>query len=226
MRLLLLNPNTSVQITERLVASARSALFPGDYLHAETAQVGPLAIRSEAQALEAADRIVAMADAFGAAYDAVLVGISLDCGLAAARERLAPKPVIGMTQAACLSAGLYGSRFGLLTIGSAMAPLYQAHIETLGLGAALVGIRAPDLPQAFSASASDLSEEVLQALTAGSCELIAQGAQSVVLAGAVLCGYAEALQARLERPVLDGMRCAVLQARVHVNACGYKAPLA
>ena len=217
MRLLLLNPNTSVQITERLSASARSALWPGDELHAETAQVGPLAIRSEAQALEAADRIVAMAEAFGAAYDAVLVGISLDCGLAAARERLAPKPVIGMTQAACLSAGLYGSRFGLLTIGSAMAPLYQAHVEALGLGATLVGIRAPDLPQAFSAAAGDLSEEVLQALAAGSRELMAQGAQSLVLAGAVLCGYAEALQARLEWPVLDGMRCAVLQARVRLN---------
>jgi allantoin racemase len=146
------------------------------------------------------------------------VGISLDCGLRAARERLAPQAVIGMTQAACLTALLHGPRFGLLTIGSAMAPLYRMHVESIGLGGGLVGIAAPDLTDVFNMPAGELSEAVLTALCEAGQGLLAQGAQSLVLAGAVLCGYAAALQARLACPVLDGMHCAVLQARVRLGS--------
>lgn len=215
MRLLLLNPNTSIHITERLAASARTELQPQDELHTRTAQVGPRAVRSEAQALEAARRIVAMAQAYGPGHDAVLIGISLDCGLAAAQALLAPQPVIGMTQAACQMTAAHGPKFGLLTLGAAMAPLYRAHVQALGLESSLAGIFAPDLPQAFEPG-EPVMAEVVNALCTGAEALMAQGAQSLVLAGAVLCGYAEVLQARLGCPVLDGMRCAVLQARARL----------
>lgn len=217
MRLLLINPNSSEAITERLAASARPLLGPQDRLHTLTASEGPRAVTAAAELPAAAERVLAMARRHGPDHDAVLIAISLDCGLAATRALLAPRPVIGMTEAACLMALLHGPRFGLLTVGPQMAPLYQAHVAALGLASRLAGVAAPDLPQAYGAPPGELDPAVTEALAAAAQDLVAAGADSLVLAGAVLCGYAPALQARVGRPALDGMACAVLLARARLG---------
>lgn len=217
MRLLLINPNTSEAITERLAASARPLLGPADHLTALTASEGPRAVTQAAELPAAAERVRAMARQHGPAHDAVLIAISLDCGLAETRAALSPRPVIGMTEAACLMALLHGPRFGLLTVGPQLAPLYQAHVAALGLASRLAGVAAPALPQAYDAAAGTLDPGVTETLAAAAQELVAAGADSLVLAGAVLCGYAPALQARIGRPVLDGMACAVLLARARLG---------
>lgn len=209
MRLLLINPNTSTHITERLAASARSALPPGAKITALTAADGPQAVRSAHEVPAAVRNVINMAREHGPSHDAVLIGISLDCGLDDVRRLRAPQPVIGMTEAACQMARLHGPRFGLITLGGAMAPLYQAHVDSLGLAQRLVGVVAPDVPQAFAASADSVSPDVLDQLALAARSVLDGGADSLVLAGAVLCGYAPALSLRLGRPVLDGMACAV-----------------
>lgn len=209
MRLLLINPNTSAHITERLAASARRALPPWAMLTAMTAAEGPQAVRSAEEVPAATRNVIHMARDHGPGHDAVLIGISLDCGLDETRRQNAPQPVVGMTEAACLMACLHGPRFGLLTLGATMEPLYQAHVEQLGLAQRLVGVAAPNMPHAFSASADSVSTELLERLAIAAQPLLDDGAESLVLAGAVLCGYAPALSTRLGRPVLDGMVCAV-----------------
>ena len=209
MRLLLINPNTSAHITERLAASARSALPSGATLTALTAAEGPQAVRSAEDVPAATRNVIHMARQHGPSHDAVLIGISLDCGLDEVRRQNAPQPVIGMTEAACLMACLHGPRFGLITLGATMAPLYQAHVERLGLAQRLLAVAAPDVPQAFAATADSVSPELLDQLTLVAQPMLEAGADSVVLAGAVLCGYGPALTQRLGRPVLDGMVCAV-----------------
>lgn len=209
MRLLLINPNTSAHITERLAASARRALPPGATLTALTADQGPQAVRSAEEVPAATRNVIHMAGQHGPGHDAVLIGISLDCGLEETRRQNAPQPVIGMTEAACLMACLHGPRFGLITLGATMAPLYQSHVERLGLAQRLVAVAAPNVPQAFNARADSVSADLLDQLTLAAQPMLAAGADSVVLAGAVLCGYGPALAQRIGRPVLDGMVCAV-----------------
>lgn len=220
MKLLLINPNSSEQITERLAASARPLLGPQDRLLALTADQGPRAVTQAAELPAAAERVLAMARQHGAQHDAVLIAISLDCGLADARAALAPRPVIGMTEAACLMALTQGPRFGLLTVGPQMAPLYQTHVEALGLSSRLAGLAAPELPQAYGAPAGALDPATTEALATAAQALVDKGADSIVLAGAVLCGYAPALQARLGRPVLDGVACGVALARARLALAG------
>lgn len=218
MRLLLLNPNTSVHITGRLAASARAALGPADALSALTAAEGPAVIASREQAEAAAATVLAMARAHADGHDAVVLGVSLDCGLAATRAALAPRalPVIGMTEAACLVACTCGDRFGLLTLGPAMAPLYREHVESLGLGSRLAAVDAPALERAFAPGGARVEPEVLDVLAAGAQRLRAAGAGAIVLAGAVLCGYAEAMRERIGMPALDGVACATRLARVRL----------
>jgi len=220
MKLLLINPNSSEQITERLAASARPLLGPHDHLKALTASEGPRAVTLAAELPAAAERVLAMACRHGPDHDAVLIAISLDCGLADTRAAFAPRPVIGMTEAACLMALTHGPRFGLLTLGPQIAPLYEAHVEALGLASRLAGLAAPELPQAYGAPAHALDPAITETLAAAAQDLVDKGADSIVLAGAVLCGYAPALQARLGRPVLDGVACGVLLARARLALAG------
>lgn len=216
-RLLLVNPNTSRHITERLALSARAVLPPGAQLTALTADSGPAAVRSPEELAAAAERVLAMTLSHPEPVDAVLIGISLDCGLAATRAACAPTPVLGMTEAACLTAAALGPRFAVLTVGAAMAESYRQHVLGLGWGDALVGVAAPECPAAFSAAPDVVLPEVLDILTAAAQPLCDAGALSVVLAGAVLCGYGPALQQRLGVPVLDGVACGVTQLLSRLN---------
>ncbi|WP_332738365.1 aspartate/glutamate racemase family protein [Hydrogenophaga sp.] len=214
-RLLLVNPNTSVHITERLVRSARIHLPAGATLTALTATDGPAAVRSPAELAAAGERVLAMAQAHQADHDAAIVGISLDCGLAATRAAWTPRPVVGMTEAACHMACLTGQPFALLTLGSTMGNSYREHVASLGLSQRLLGVAAPDAPEAFNAAAHEVLPSVLDALAVATHPMREGGACSVVLAGAVLCGYAPALSQRLNLPVFDGVACAVQLIREH-----------
>lgn len=207
-RLLLVNPNTSALITERLALSARTQLPAGVSLTAVTASDGPPAIRSPADLQAAAERVFSLAEAHQVGHDAVVVGISLDCGLAATRAAWAPRPVLGMTEAACHMACTAGPRFALLTLGAAMAESYRAHVARLGLTERLADVGAPDIPEAFRATPEALLPGVLDGLVEAARPLCSPGVGSVVLAGAVLCGYAPALSQRLGLPVWDGVACA------------------
>ncbi len=210
MRLLLINPNRSEWITERVAAPAREMLLPGDVLDTVTSTTGPTVVTSARQLASAGAEVLALAHRHGAGYDALLLGISLDCGLAELRRLRGAQPVIGMTEAACLAAG---PRFGLLTLGPAMARLYAQHVQHIGLAQCCAGVAAPDCPEAFSNQQPGIHPAVLQVLQASIAGLRAQGAESIVLAGAVLCGYGAALTVATGLPVLEGTACAVTRAR-------------
>jgi allantoin racemase len=213
MRLLLLNPNTSAHITDRLAASARRALAPGDRLDAVTGTQGPAVVR-DARTLDKAEAEVRrLAPEVADGADAFVLGLSLDGVIETVRARFGTRPAVGMTEAAVAAAALLGRRVGLLTLGSAMLPLYDARLRQLLPAERIAGLEAPDLPQAFDSDATGVSTALLAPLGEAVQRLREAGADSVVLAGAVLCGYDRALAARAGCPVLDGVGCAVHLAR-------------
>ncbi|MEO8281004.1 MAG: aspartate/glutamate racemase family protein [Ideonella sp.] len=217
LRLLLINPNTSVHITERLVASARLAMAPGDELTAITATQGPAVVRS-ADDLRAADaNSIDLAARHAPGHDGIVLGISLD-GAAGRLRSLHPRlPVVGMTEAALLAACLSHRSIGLLTLGPNLLPLYRQRVEQVCLTARVIAYEAPEMDQAFEPARAGVDTAVLAALVQAGERLITHGAQSIVLAGAVLCGYAEAIEVACRVPVFDGVTCAVRQVREQLN---------
>lgn len=214
MRLLLINPNTSTHITARLAASARAALAPGDELTAVTASLGPTVVRNADMLAQADANAVALAESHGSAHDAIVLGISLDGAVRRLRERFSDRPVVGMTEAALMTACLSADRIGLLTLGADLLTLYRQRVADIGVASRVVAYEAPESSRAFSADGNGLDPIVLELLEDSCRSLQRGGAQSVVLAGAVLCGYAASLTARCGLPVLDGIVCAVNQARL------------
>lgn len=213
MRIRLVNPNTSGHITQRMVDSAQPCL-PADWqFQGVTATQGPTAVTQPAQVAEATANVVSLVREHAPVCDGIIVGISLDCGLAQARQAAGGIPVVGMTEAACLLACARGDSFGLLTLGSAMAPLYQQLLQSRGLASRLAGIGAPDVGQAFSASSPLHLPLVVEQLDREARRLVDGGASGIVLAGAVLCGYAQPLARRVGVPFYDGAACGALALR-------------
>lgn len=218
MRLLLINPNTSLHITERVATSARCALEPGDELAAVTASAGPQVVRSAADLREAEVSALSLADAHAAQHDAIVLAISLDGAAPRLRERHPNLAVVGMTEAALLTACLRTERIGVLTLGAALLPLYRQRVEQVGVASRVAAYEAPEAPDAFASGGPHVSADLLDVLSAACGRLRRSGAQAVVLAGAVLCGYAAALESRCAMPVFDGVACAVRQARLLIAA--------
>lgn len=208
MRLLLINPNTSAHITERLARSARAAMAPGDQLTAVTATQGPAVVRSAEDLLAAEASAIDLARTHASDHDAIVLGISLD-GAADQLRCIHPGlPVVGMTEAALLTACMRSERIGLLTLGADLLPLYRQRVEKIGITSRVVAYQAPETAQAFEPGGAAVDPAVLAALVDAGERLRKEGAESIVLAGAVLCGYAGAISACCRVPVFDGMKCA------------------
>lgn len=212
MQLLLVNPNTSDHVTQRMRQTAQNALGGAADIVAVTATDGPRIVGSRAENVLAAQQALELGVAHAAGMDAVILAISTDAGLWALREIL-DIPVVGMLQAALLCAAQLGQRVGLITLGMHMLPVYQEQARLYQLDGLMHAWSAPSLPQAFAPHAQALEPEVLAQLQVHTQRMIdSHDLDVLVLSGAVLSGYRAALQAQLPVPVIDGIEAAAWQA--------------
>jgi allantoin racemase len=206
MRLLLINPNTSAEITDIIVSAARAVAAPGTDIMGATGRFGAHYIVSRAGAAIAAH---ATLDAYAEHVDNHdVVGLSCfgDPGLSGLRE-LATQPVIGMAEAACLEAAEGGRRFAIVTGGERWAEMLEEFVAALGLAdqLAIVTTLAP--------TGGDIARDpdsALDMLSAAAQSCVDQhGADVVVLGGAGLAGLSSRIQNRVDRPLIDSVTALV-----------------
>lgn len=208
MRLLLVNANTSSNITEKLATEARLSLPAAWQLSTATGTFGAAVIQTRRDCAIAEHACIEAVEAHVEGCDAVVVGVSLDTGLWALREAL-NVPVVGLLESSLLTACMVGGRYGLVVMGPKTVPLYRELVERHGQSARLIGI------QAIAAGAPAVQaapEQFESSLVEAANRLVADGAECVILVGAVVSGLHRRLQGRVSVPLLDGMACAVTQA--------------
>jgi Asp/Glu/hydantoin racemase len=213
MRILVLNPNTSTDITARLAAAAKQAAAKGTVIATATATRGVpyIASRAEAQ-LGGAIALEMLAERHND-YDAAIIAAFGDPGLFGARE-LFEIPVVGMAEASMLTACMLGRRFAVVTFARSMGPWYQECVDMHGLAGRCAGIRMLDDPFKSVGDVQDEKESLLVEL-AGQAALELE-ADAIILAGAPLAGLAARVRDRLPVPVVDQMAAAVKQAEALV----------
>ena len=135
MRLLVVNSNTSAIVTEKVTAEARTAAAPGTEIVAVTGTFGARVIGSRAEHAIGEHSTIALVARHAVGCDAVVIAVSYDTGLRAARELL-PIPVVGMTEAGLLTACMLGGRIGVVTFGRRVLPLYHELVTSYGLARA------------------------------------------------------------------------------------------
>jgi Asp/Glu/hydantoin racemase len=208
MRLLLINPNTTPLITDKVMAMARRVAAPGTELVGVTGRFGAAYVACRAAyAIAAHAALDAWAEAPGP-FDAVVLACFGDPGLDALRE-LSSAPVAGMAEASIHAACQLGGRFAIVTGGERWQPMLREFVAARGLADRLAGIRTVAPTGADIARDPDASLAVLAAACA---DAASAGADSVILGGAGLAGLAARLAQRVAVPLIDGVAASVTQA--------------
>jgi allantoin racemase len=210
MRLLLINPNTSQSMTDRMEQVAIRCAHPGAQIRAITATEGIPYIATRAEAQIAGRVLLDMLARHHLECDAAIVAAFGDPGLLGARE-LFDIPVIGLAEAAMLSACMLGARFGIVTFSPALRGWFQDCVAMHGLGARCSGLRTLD--SAPPGDVSMVQEEIEDQLVELARKAVEEdGADVIILAGAPLTGLAEKIRDRVSVPVVDQVVAAVKQA--------------
>ena len=204
-RLLVINPNTSAEVSALLQSHVQAQAGLHVAVRTVTARFGAPYIADEASFAVAAHAVL---DAWAAALvaphpapDAVLIGCFGDPGLLALRES-SPAPVTGLAEASFIEAARHG-RFAIVTGGERGGPMLQRLAQALGHAPALAGIHTV-APTGAELAADPVAA---RALLAQACrDAVRQlGAQAVILGGAGLAGMAAQLQPALGVPLVDSV---------------------
>lgn len=219
MKILVANPNTTAGVTDRLVEVGRRVAAPGTDLVGLTAPRGVpyIASRAEAQ-IGGAVLLEMLADRLPGC-DAAIVAAFGDPGLGGARE-LFDVPVVGLAEAAMVTALMLGRRFAVVTFAEALEAWYEETIDAYGLRARSAGVFCAD--RAF-ASLMTVGDEMADALVDLSARAIDAGADVVILGGAPIAGVAATIGGRIPVPCVDPISAAVAQAEALVRLAPVKA---
>ena len=214
MRILLLNPNTTGAMTDRMVEVAAAAVRPDTEIVAATASRGVpyIATRSEAQISGAV--VLEMLAEHHRDVDAAVIAAFGDPGLMGARE-LFDIPVVGMAEAAMLTACMLGGRFSIVTFSQALGPWFRECVELHRLSERCAGIRTLSGPVEDVVAVQEQKEDLLVELCLQAVR--EDGAEVIVLAGAPLAGLARTVRDRIPVPVVDQIAAAVRQAETLVG---------
>lgn len=212
---LIINPNTSRSVTERLLSQLSPGL-PEVQLHGATALFGAAYIADEYSycvaghaVLDAWERAQPLAPPGG--YHAVLVGCFGDPGLPALSE-VAGIPVLGLAQAAVQAMARQGwQRVAIVTGGEKWQPMLERWSRSAGHDGPSAALQ---IVQVCTLAATGLQmmqspDRTAQALAQASTKsLQGTGAQAVLLGGAGLAGMGERVRAITGLPVWDCVEAA------------------
>ena len=212
MRILVINPNTTIAVTESIVAEARRSAPPQVEITGVTARFGSPFIRTPEDSDTARKAVLELVSRLAPGFDAVVIAAFSDPGLEEARA-MSPVPVVGIAESAMLTALMCGGRFAIVTLGPALRPILENAARSLGCADKLTGIHILDTgSDAGSAgeAATTVQRDHGDAL-ARLCGKAAasEGVRSIILGGGPLAGLAHRIRARVPVPLLDGTACAI-----------------
>jgi allantoin racemase len=202
-RLLLINPNTSTEVTRRLTHFLQALLPNLVQLDAVTAQFGARYIACEASHAVAGHAVLdawAHHLAENPAPDGVLIGCFGDPGLFALRQS-SIAPVTGLAESAFIEAAARGD-FAIVTGGERWRPMLVRLAQSLGFDKQLKHI------EIVTPTGAELmaDPEMAHACLTHACQSArAQGVQSIIIGGAGLAGYARKLQSHIDLPLIDSV---------------------
>jgi allantoin racemase len=219
MRILIVNPNTTADMTEKIAVSARAVASPGTDIIAVNPEDGPVSIEGyydEALSVPGLLTEIAKGEVLG--VSAHIIACFDDTGLEAARS-LASAPVIGIGEAAFHLASIVAYRFSVVTTLSRSIAAIETNLMKYGLEHRCAKVRACEVPVlALDDPASDAFNQISAEIDRARRE---DRAEAVVLGCAGMADLAARLTDGHGFPVIDGVSSAVKLAEA-CSALGLK----
>lgn len=216
MKILVVNPNSTTSMTDKIVEAARAVAGAGVEIIGRTAHGAPASIeghRDEAMSLPYLLKAVEEAEAEG--VDGIVVACFDDPGIGACRE-LASGPVLGICEAAVKAASMVATSFSIVTTLPRSVPVIEHLVQRYGLAHQCRRVRSAAIPVlALEEPGSDARQkiraEILRAIEEDHCE-------AVVLGCAGMADLTAWLSEETGIPVIDGVSVATRMIEALVGA--------
>jgi allantoin racemase len=215
MKIHVINPNTSLAMTESIGAAARSVARAGTEIVSICPTFGPASIESYYDEYLCVPGILdEIRKGEADKYDAHIIACYGDPGLSAARE-VTTKPVIGIAEASLYVASILAARFSIVTVIPRIRTMLEEMVARYGFRDRIVSIRTTPL------YVLDVEKDPARALRMLHAEARKakdeDDAEAILLGCAGFAQFAQELEEDLNIPVLDGVVCAVKMAEAIVE---------
>ncbi|MCR9157877.1 MAG: aspartate/glutamate racemase family protein [Rhodobacteraceae bacterium] len=215
MRFLVINPNTSQGITNRISQAAQSAAQPGDRVTTLSAAFGPELIVTHEDGEEAARGVVETIRSQPALPDAIVLASFGDTGAEAVRSLWPNIPVIGIAEAAFETVRQNGGPFAIVTFAPEVAPPLRDKALEHGVGDQLIRVAAH--PAALQGDPADVADALFAELLNLCHDCERDGVKAIVMGGGPLAGLAARIAPLCSVPIIDGTVEAIRQIRAQVT---------
>ncbi len=211
MKILVINGNTSVEMTRDIDRTAKKYAHPDTEITTISPTYGPRSIEGHVEEYIAALAVVEEVEKNKNDYDAFILASYSDPGMAACRE-ITDKPVLGIAEASMHLASQLGHKFSIITVLPRVKPLLENLVRYIGLEDKCASIRCTDLT-VLEVEADP--ERAIEELTKESQKAIVEdGAETICLGCAGMGPLDKRIQEIVGVPVLDGTVSAVKTAEI------------
>lgn len=219
MKILVINPNSTVSMTDKIVDSARQCAHADTIIIGASGQGTPASIQGhhdEAMSVPSLLKRLQQAEADG--VDGVVVACFDDPGIGACREVFSG-PVLGICEAAVKAASMISTSFSVVTTLPRSIPVIESLIHGYGLSHRCRRVRSASIPvlaleESGSGAREKVRDEILRAVREDNCE-------AIVLGCAGMADLTEWLTKETGVPVIDGVTVATRMIEALVG-CGLK----
>jgi len=203
MKILIINPNSTQSMTDKVQVAAVAAAPPNTEIIARTSMAGPPSIQGpEDGELALPGLLQEVQKGIAEDMDAFVLGCFDDTGLDQARQ-LTSKPVLGIGEAAFHDSMLRGHRFSVVTTLSVSVPVIEENLIRYGVADYCCKVRASEVPVlALEEPGSDAEARISAEIGTAIKE---DGCASIVLGCAGMTDLANRLSAAHGLPVIDGV---------------------
>jgi allantoin racemase len=210
LKILVINPNTSSEMSKTIDKGASQAASYGTEITTVNPQDGPAFIANAYQAALQAARVVDLVEKSRMTYDCFVIACGVDPGLEACR--IVSKNVVGAGEAAIMTACAVAKRFSFLSPLKGGEASKRERLRLLGIDQARCA--------SVRVVGSGLDDEIIRKRDerfvlyheAGQRCVDEDGASALVLTCAGMCDLEERLEKLLKIPVFSGVECAVKMA--------------
>ena len=205
-RILVVNVNTTVEMTRAIAAQAAEAAAPGTEIVGLTPRMGAESCEGNFESYLAAVGVVDAVQRFDQPYDAVVQAGFGEHGREALQELL-DVPVVDITEAAAHLAMMLGHRFSVVTTLDRTVPLIHDRLLLAGLTQHCASIRASGLGVLeLEGDVSRVTDAIVQEAKRAVLE---DHAEVICLGCGGMAGLDAAVGEAVGVPVVDGVTAAV-----------------
>lgn len=222
-RFLVVNPNTSDEMTQSIEETVRAYLGPNNQADVIRAEIGPRSLESFYEySLAAVGVIRTLRKINMDKYDGLLLACFGDPGLYGLKETLAI-PVIGIAEASISLSLLLGSSFAILCASDKAVPMMKNMVQQYGMNDRCAGILPLGLPVLDLEKDKENTAKIL--LNTGS-EAVAKGAEVLLLGCAGMTGFSDSMEKELKVTVIDPIRSGlkllecIVECGLNISKCG------